>query len=106
MMGRRSPTQAELPGCKLHARADTEGHCEEIPRLREFGQPSSARFADLQNVLTNDEVLLSFYFGRFDSFVWILGKNGPVQFRRINTTLGNLNSKVSKLRELSNQAQR
>ena len=43
--------------------------------------------------------MLSFYFGRFDSFVWVLRKEGPVQFARINMTLGDLNAKVTKLRE-------
>jgi CHAT domain-containing protein len=55
--------------------------------------------ADLQKQLTADETLLSFYFGRFDSFVWALRKEGPVQFAHLNTRLGDVNAKVTKLRE-------
>ena len=55
--------------------------------------------ADLQKQLTADEALLSFYFGRFDSFVWVLRKEGPVQFVRLNTRLGDINAKVTRLRE-------
>src|SRR5258708_4948004 len=55
--------------------------------------------ADLQKQLADDEALLSFYFGRFDSFVWVLRKDGPVQFARIDMKLGDINAKVTKLRE-------
>jgi CHAT domain-containing protein len=55
--------------------------------------------ADLQRQLADDEALLSFYFGRFDSFVWVARKDGPVRFLRIKMTIGDLNAKVTKLRE-------
>ena len=53
----------------------------------------------MQKQLADDEALLSFYFGRFDSFVWVLRKEGPVQFARIKMTRRRLNAKVTKLRE-------
>ena len=53
----------------------------------------------MQKQLDDDEALLSFYFGRFDGFVWILRKDGPVQFSHIDLTLGDLNAEVTKLRE-------
>ena len=43
--------------------------------------------------------MLSFYFGRFDSFVWVVRKDSPVKFARIKMTIGDLNAKVTKLRE-------
>lgn len=92
-------TQAEIARLQAARTLTLKDIAKKFPDYGNLVNPPAPGFADLQNVLTNDEVLLSFYFGRFDSFVWILGKNGPVQFRRINTTLGNLNSKVSKLRE-------
>src|SRR6185369_1500881 len=55
--------------------------------------------ADAQKQLADDEAMLSFYFGRLDSFVWVARKGSPVKFARIKTTLGDLNAKVTKLRE-------
>ena len=92
-------TQAEIARLQAARTLILKDIAKKFPDYGNLINPPAPGFADLQNVLTNDEALLSFYFGRFDSFVWILRKDGPVQFRRINTTLGNLNSKVTKLRE-------
>jgi CHAT domain-containing protein len=92
-------TQAEIARLQATRTSILKDIAKKFPDYGNLVNPPAPSFADLQNVLTNDEVLLSFYFGRFDSFVWVLRKDGPVQFRRINTALGNLNSKVSKLRE-------
>jgi CHAT domain-containing protein len=53
----------------------------------------------VQKQLADDEALLSFYFGRFDSFLWVLRKDGPVQFVRIDMRLGDLNARVTRLRD-------
>ncbi|WP_291695645.1 CHAT domain-containing tetratricopeptide repeat protein [Bradyrhizobium sp.] len=71
---------------------------KKFPEYGNLVNPPPPRAEDLQEVLAGDEVLLSFYFGRFDSFVWILKKDGPAEFRRIDTTLGDLNARVTKLR--------
>jgi CHAT domain-containing protein len=55
--------------------------------------------AELQTQLKDDEAVLSFYFGRFDSFVWVLRKDGPVRFSRVDIRLGDLNARVIKLRQ-------
>ena len=70
-----------------------------FPQYGNLVNPPPPNAVDLQKQLTDDEALLSFYFGRFDSFVWVLRKDGPVQFARIEMTLGDLNAKVTKLRE-------
>jgi CHAT domain-containing protein len=92
-------TQAEIARLQATRTQILKDIAKKFPDYGNLVNPPAPGFADLQNVLTNDEVLLSFYFGKFDSFVWVLRKDGPVQFRRINTTLGNLNSKVTKIRE-------
>jgi CHAT domain-containing protein len=92
-------TQAEIARLQAaHAEA-MKDIAKKFPDYGNLVNPPPVRAGDLQKVLTADEALLSFYFGRFDSFVWILKKDGPVQFRRIETTLGDLNAKVTKLRE-------
>ena len=54
-------------------------HCEEIPDYGS-GQPSSARFCGLANVLTNDEVLLSFHFAGSTALSGFQKRRtGPVQ---------------------------
>ena len=72
---------------------------KKFPDYGNLVNPAAPSPVDLQKQLTADEALLSFYFGRFDSFVWILRKDQPVQFVRIETTLGDMNAKVAKLRE-------
>jgi CHAT domain-containing protein len=61
--------------------------------------PPPPAVADLQKQLADDEAMLSFYFGRFDSFVWVARKDAPLRFARIKMTLGELNAKVTRLRE-------
>ncbi len=92
-------TQAEIAALQA-ARAQT---LKEIARkFPEYGNlinPPPPNAVDLQKQLADDEALLSFYFGRFDSFVWVVRKDSPVQFARIKMTIGDLNAKVTKLRE-------
>jgi CHAT domain-containing protein len=70
-----------------------------FPQYGNLVNPQPPTVADLQKQLADDEALLSFYFGRFDSFVWVARKDSPVRFSRIRMTLGDLNAKVTKLRE-------
>ena len=70
-----------------------------FPEYGNLINPPPPNAGDIQKQLADDEALLSFYFGRFDSFVWVLRKDSPVQFSRIKMTIGDLNAKVTKLRE-------
>ena len=70
-----------------------------FPQYGNLVNPPPPAVADLQKQLADDEAMLSFYFGRFDSFVWVARKDSPVRFARIKMTLGDLNAKVTKLRE-------
>ena len=92
-------TQAEIARLQVVHTQTLKDIAKKFPDYGNLVNPPPPSSAELQKHLSGDEALLSFYFGRFDSFVWILRKDGPVQFGRIDTTLGNLNAKVTKLRE-------
>src|SRR5262245_29981240 len=91
--------QAEINSLQ-NARAQAlKDIARKFPQYGNLVNPPPPTVADLQKQLADDEALLSFYFGRFDSFVWVARKDSPVRFSRIKMTLGDLNSKVTKLRE-------
>jgi len=72
---------------------------QKFPQYGNLVNPPPPAVADLQKQLADDEAMLSFYFGRFDGFVWVARKGSPVKFVRLRITLGELNAKVAKLRE-------
>jgi CHAT domain-containing protein len=72
---------------------------QKFPQYGNLVNPPPPAVADLQKQLAEDEAMLSFYFGRLDSFVWVARRGSPVKFVRLNMTLGDLNAKVTKLRE-------
>jgi CHAT domain-containing protein len=92
-------TQAEialLQAAKAQAQKDI---ARKFPDYGNLTNPPQPNAAELQKLLNADEALLSFYFGQYDSFIWFARKDAPVQFVRIRMTLGDLNAKVTKLRE-------
>lgn len=92
-------TEAEIARLQATRMQSLKEIGERLPNYGELVSPPLPIPADLQKQLTGNEALLSFYFGRFDSFVWVLRKEGPVHFERIGTKLGDLNATVNKLRE-------
>ena len=79
-------TQAEIAALQA-ARAQTlKEIARKFPEYGNLVNPPPPGAADIQKQLADDEALLSFYFGRFDSFVWVLRKDSPVQFSRIKMT--------------------
>jgi CHAT domain-containing protein len=92
-------TQAEIAALQA-SRAQTMSEiAKKFPDYGNLVNPPPPNAGDLQKQLADDEALLSFYFGRFDSFVWAVRKGAPVQFARLKMTLGDLNATVTKLRE-------
>jgi CHAT domain-containing protein len=94
-----SSTEAEIARLQATRTQSLKDIARKFPNYGELVNPPLPSPVDLQKQLTADEALLSFYFGRFDSFVWVLRKEGPVQFARIDMKLGDLNARVNKLRE-------
>jgi CHAT domain-containing protein len=72
---------------------------KKFPNYGDLVNPPPPSPADLQKQLADDEALVSFYFGRFNSYVWVLRKDKPVHFARIDAKIGDINAKVNKLRE-------
>jgi CHAT domain-containing protein len=92
-------TQAEVARLQAARAQILKDIAKKFPSYGDLVNPPPPSPADLQKQLTGDEALVSFYFGRFDSYVWVLRKDGPVRFARIDMKLGDLNAKVNQLRE-------
>ena len=92
-------TQAEIAALQASRTQTMSEIAKKFPDYGNLVNPPPPNAGDLQKQLTDDEALLSFYFGRFDSFAWVVRKGTPAQFTRIKMTLGDLNATVTKLRE-------
>lgn len=92
-------TEAEIARLQAARAQSLKDIAKKFPTYGNLVNPPLPPPADLQKQLTDDEALLSFYFGRFDSYAWVLRKEGPVRFVRIDVKLGDINARVNKLRE-------
>jgi CHAT domain-containing protein len=92
-------TEAEIARLQAARVQSLKDIARKFPSYGELVNPGLPTPADLQKQLAGDEALLSFYFGRFDSYLWVLRKEGPVRFVRIDIKVGDINAKVNKLRE-------
>lgn len=92
-------TQAEIAALQAARTQTLNEIAKKFPDYGNLVNPPPPNASDLQRHLAGDEALLSFYFGRFDSFIWVVRKDAPVQFARIKMSLGDLNATVTKLRE-------
>ena len=92
-------TQAEIASLQAAKAQALKDIAKKFPDYGNLTNPPPPNAGDLQKLLTADEALLSFYFGQYDSFVWVVRKDTPVQFARIKMTVGDLNARVTKLRE-------
>ncbi len=72
-------TQAEIAALQASRTQTLKDIAKKFPDYGNLVNPPPPNAADLQKQLAGDEALLSFYFGRFDSFVWVLRKGSPVQ---------------------------
>lgn len=92
-------TQAQIAALQATRAQTLKDIAKKFPDYGNLVNPPPPNASDLQKQLTGDEALLSFYFGRFDSFVWVVRKDMPVQFARLGLSVGDLNATVTKLRE-------
>jgi len=70
-----------------------------FPSYADLVDPKPPTVDQIRAMLTDDEALLSFYFGREGSFVWAVPKQGQIAFAAIKATSGDIESKVRKLRQ-------
>jgi CHAT domain-containing protein/tetratricopeptide (TPR) repeat protein len=78
------------------ARREIERRFPEFARLT---SPGPVAADDIRAALKTDEALLSFYFGRRESFVWAVPKEGPVAFAQVRLKAKQFESKIAALRE-------
>jgi CHAT domain-containing protein len=90
--------EAEIARLQAARQQSLKDVARKFPNYGDLVNPPIPTPADLQKQLAGDEALLSFFFGRFDSYLWVVRKDGPVRFVRIDMKLGDINAKVDRLR--------
>ena len=70
-----------------------------FPDYADLVAPKPATVDEIRAILRPDESFLSFYLGRYGSFVWAVPKQGPVAFAFIRTHAKEINRMVEKLRQ-------
>jgi len=91
--------QAEVAHLQAAQAKAAQEIAKKFPEYASLVNPPPPPPADIQKQLADDEAFLSLYFGRFDSFAWVVRKGAPVEFTRLKMTLGDLNTMVTRLRE-------
>jgi CHAT domain-containing protein len=72
---------------------------QKFPSYADLVSPGSPTVAEIRAALADDEAMLSFYFGQYGSFVWAVPKSGPVAFAAVRAKIGDIETKIRKLRE-------
>jgi CHAT domain-containing protein len=70
-----------------------------FPGYADLVAPKPATVEEIRATLRPDEAFLSFYLGRYGSFVWAVPKQGPVAFAYVGANVGEMNKKVHELRQ-------
>jgi CHAT domain-containing protein len=69
-----------------------------FPRYADLINPKPPRVDDVRASLKPGEAFVSFYFGRFRSFVWVIPKEGEVAFSGLPTNLEQIDDRVARIR--------
>ncbi|EHR02240.1 CHAT domain-containing tetratricopeptide repeat protein [Bradyrhizobium sp. WSM471] len=72
---------------------------QKFPSYADLVSPRPPSVAEIRATLADNEAMLSFYFGQNGSFVWAVPKSGPVAFAAVQARIGDIESKIRKLRE-------
>lgn len=72
---------------------------QKFPAYADLVSPKPPSVADIRATLSEGEAMLSFYFGQNGGFVWAVPKSGPVAFAAVKAKIGDVESKIRKLRE-------
>ena len=70
-----------------------------FPSYAEHVDPKPPSVSDIRAALRPQEALLSFYLGRFRSFVWVVPKDGPIGFAPVAANAADIERLVRRLRE-------
>jgi CHAT domain-containing protein len=87
---------AALRGERDKARQEIK---QKFPSYADLVSPRPPSVAEIRATLADNEAMLSFYFGQNGSFVWAVPKTGPVAFAAIKASIGDIETKIRKLRE-------
>jgi len=72
---------------------------QKFPVYADLVSPKPPSVAEIRATLADNEAMLSFYFGQNGSFVWAVPKSGPVAFAAVKAGIGDIETKIRKLRE-------
>jgi CHAT domain-containing protein len=72
---------------------------QKFPAYAELVSPKPPNVQEIRATLTENEAMLSFYFGQDSAFVWAVPKSGPIAFAAVNAKIGDVETKIRKLRE-------
>ncbi len=72
---------------------------QKFPTYADLVSPRPPSVAEIRATLADNEAMLSFYFGHNGSFVWAVPKSGPVAFAAVKAGIGDIETKIRKLRE-------
>lgn len=72
---------------------------QKFPAYADLVSPKPPTVAEIRAALAEGEAMLSFYFGQNGSFVWAVPKVGPIAFAEIKAKIGDIETKIRKLRE-------
>jgi CHAT domain-containing protein len=72
---------------------------QKFPAYAELVSPKPPNVPEIRATLADDEAMLSFYFGQDSAFVWAVPKSGPIAFATVNARIGDIETKIRKLRE-------
>lgn len=87
---------AALRGQRDKARQEIK---QKFPTYADLVSPKPPSVAEIRATLADDEAMLLFYFGQNGSFVWAVPKSGPVAFAAVQARIGDIETKIRKLRE-------
>jgi CHAT domain-containing protein len=87
---------AKLQVTRAEAQKDI---AQKFPDYANLTKPAPPTPQAVQQVLADDEALVSFYFGRFDGIVSVVRKGMPIKIARLGMSAGQLETEVNKLRE-------
>ncbi len=91
--------QAELDTLRKERRAAKRDIERRFPDYNNLINPKPVTVDDIRASLRTDEVLLSFHFGRRESFVWVVPKSGPLAFTVLSTNLTDIRTRITALRK-------
>ena len=91
--------QSELDGLRTERNAAKREIGRRFPDYNNLINPKPVSVEDIRASLRAGEVLLSFHFGRRESFAWVVPKSGPLAFTVLPTNLADIQKRVDGLRQ-------